>query len=73
MTGARFNVFGRIFLVHREGAQWQAYVVGADGKRAPAGFVIPDFVEDGELEQFLFDLFHESAVPGNGDVRRVGE
>jgi hypothetical protein len=23
------------------------------------------------MEQFLFDLFHESAAPGNGDVRRI--
>jgi len=23
------------------------------------------------MEQYLFDLFHESATPGNGDVRRM--
>ena len=71
MSGLRFNVFGRIFLVRREGNHWQAYAVGSDGKRSPAGFVIPDFIEDEELEQYLFDLFHESAAPGNGDVRRM--
>jgi hypothetical protein len=37
----------------------------------PAGFVIPDFIDEAELEQYLFDLFHESATPGNGDVRRI--
>ena len=71
MDGPRFNVFGRVFLVRREGNCWQAYALGADGKRSPADFVIPDFVEDSELEQYLFDLFHESATPGNGDVRRL--
>ena len=71
MSEHRFNVFGRIFLVRREGALWQAYALGADGKRSPAGFVVPDFVEAAELEQFLYDLFHESATPGNGDVRRL--
>ena len=71
MTAARFNVFGRIFLIRREEGIWQAYAVGSDGKRAPAGFVVPDFIEDAELEQYLFDLFHESATPGNGDVRRL--
>ena len=71
MDGPRFNVFGRIFLIRREGSLWQAYAVGADGKRSPAGFVVPDFIEDAELEQYLFDLFHESAAPGNGDVRRL--
>ena len=29
----RFNVFGRIVEVRREGALWQSYRVGADGKR----------------------------------------
>ena len=54
-----------------EGALWQAYRVGADGKRTPSGFVIPDFVEEHELAQFLEDLFHESASPHNGDVHRI--
>lgn len=71
MNGQRFNVFGRIFLIRREGALWQAYAVGTDGKRAPAGFVVPAFVEDSEIEQYLYDLFHESATPTNGDVRRI--
>ncbi len=41
----RFNVFGRIVDVRREGALWQACRVGADGKRTASGFVIPDFVK----------------------------
>nr|WP_227820549.1 hypothetical protein [Ramlibacter tataouinensis] len=60
-----------MFLIRRSGGLWEAYALGADGKRTPAGFVIPEFIEDSELEQYLFDLFHESATPGNGDVRRV--
>jgi hypothetical protein len=71
MDGYRFNVFGNIVLIRREGDLWQAWAVGADGKRAPAGFVVPDFIEAGELEQFLFDFFHERATPRNGDVRRI--
>jgi hypothetical protein len=71
MNGPRFNVFGRLFLIQREGDLWQAYALGADGKRSPAGFVVPEFVEDSELEQYLYDLFHESAIPGNGDVWRL--
>ena len=69
----RYNVFGRILIIEREGAAWQAYAVGADGKRGPAGFVVPDFVEENEIAQYLFDLFHESATPGKGDVRRIGD
>lgn len=71
MDGHRFNVFGRVVLVRREAALWQAYDVGVEGKRTPAGFVVPDFIEEAELEQYLFDLFHESATPDNGDVRRL--
>jgi hypothetical protein len=71
MNAIRFNIFGRIFAIQREGATWQAYAVGSDGKRSPAAFVVPDFVEEDELEQYLFDLFHESATPTNGDVRRI--
>jgi hypothetical protein len=71
MGGLRFNVFGRLFLIRREGDLWQAYALGADGKHSRAGFVVPDFVEEGELEQYLYDLFHESATPGSGDVRRL--
>ena len=72
MEPLRFSVFGRIVVVQREAGLWQAYAVGADGKRSPAGFVIPDFIDEEEMAQYLFDLFHESATPGNGDVRRIG-
>lgn len=69
----RYNVFGRIVIIQREGAAWQVYAVGADGKRAPAPFVVPDFLQEDEIEQYLFDLFHENATPGKGDVRRIGD
>lgn len=69
---ARFRVFGRLFHIRREGGRWQAYAVGDDGKRMPANFVVPDFIELDELAQYLFDLFHESATPGGGGVERVG-
>lgn len=72
MESQRFNVFGHIYVIRREAGRWQADAIGADGKRSPAGFVIPDFIGDDELEQYLFDLFHESAAPGKGDVRRIG-
>lgn len=71
MTVRRFNVFGRLFDIERRGAQWSVRAVGADGKRAPADFVIPDFVADEELAQFLFDLFHEQAAFRQGGVQEV--
>lgn len=71
MTSQRFNVFGSIFDIERRGEQWSVLAVGNDGKRAPAGFVVPEFVKDEELEQFLFDLFHEQAAYKKGGVFRV--
>jgi hypothetical protein len=71
MDAIRFNVFGRLYLIRREADLWQAYALGQDGKRSPANFVVPEFVEASELEQYLYDLFHESATPTNGDVRRL--
>jgi hypothetical protein len=71
MSIHRFNVFGRIVALERSSDVWQAYAIGIDGKRGPASFVVPEFVEEEELEQFLFDLFHEHATPSNGDVQRI--
>ena len=70
----RFNVFGRIFAIQRKGEQWQAYAVGAEGKRSPAGFVVPEFIAEHELTQYLADLFHESAtVVGATSCAPVGQ
>ena len=67
----RFNVFGRIFAIAGEpGRGWSAFAL-ADGKRVPAGFIVPAFLLEDELCQYLADLFHESATPTNGDVIRL--
>ncbi|MGM9481669.1 DUF7661 family protein [Roseateles sp. NT4] len=71
MPAQRFNVFGRLFDIERRGEQWSVLYVGNDGKRAPAGFVIPEFVAEEELEQFLFDLFHEQAAYKKGGISRL--
>ena len=71
MRAPLFNVFGRIVQVERAADGWRTWAIGNDGKRAPGGFVVPDFIAEPELEQYLFDLFHENATPGKGDVRRI--
>lgn len=71
MPAQRFNVYGRVFDIERSADRWLVLAVGNDGKRAPAGFVIPEFVADAELEQFLFDLFHEQAGYKKGGIFRV--
>lgn len=71
MERLRFNVYGRIYAIVREGARWQAYDEGSEGKRRPAGFVVPDFIAEDEIAQFLADLFHENAMPHHGEVFRI--
>lgn len=71
MPSLRFNVFGNLFDIERTAGRWSVLAVGHDGKRAPAHFVIPEFVADEELEQFLFDLFHEQAAYKQGGIVRV--
>jgi hypothetical protein len=67
----RFNVFGRIYSIERLGGRWMVLLHGTDGKRAPADFVVPEFIPEDELAQYLYDLFHESATPTNGEVHRL--
>lgn len=67
----RFNVFGTLVGIERSGPHWKAYYLGTEGKRRPADFVIPEFVVEAELAQYLADLFHESARPGHSEVRAL--
>jgi hypothetical protein len=71
MPAIKFNVFGRLVQVEHTAEGWRSYYPGADGKRRPASFIIPDFIEEAELVQYLGDLFHESASPGNPEVLRL--
>ena len=71
MRVLRFNVFGTFVSIEATASGWQAYLLGPDGKRRPADFVVPDFIPEEGLGQYLADLFHEAATPTNGDVKRV--
>jgi len=71
MSELRFAIYGNRLAVARRGDRWCAFWLGPDGKRRPAEFVIPDFVDENEMCQYLADLFHESATSSNGDVLRI--
>jgi hypothetical protein len=74
MDEYRFDVFGMRVAIRATGTpspRWAAFLLGAEGKRRPGGFVVPDFVEPGELRQYLADLFHESAKRSNDQVRPI--
>ena len=65
MAEYRCNVFGVLIAICGEPGAWSAFQLGSDGKRRPAGFVVPGFLEREELCQYLADLLHESATPTN--------
>jgi hypothetical protein len=48
-----------------------SFSLASEGKRVPAEFVVPDFLSEEELCQYLADLFHEAATPSNGDVFQI--
>jgi mannose-6-phosphate isomerase-like protein (cupin superfamily) len=70
-TQHRFDVFGKIMIVDRTESGWRLRVQGSDGKWGPANVVIPEFVPEHELAQYLDDVFHESATPGRPCVLRL--
>ena len=72
MKSFKFDVFGRRVLVAKTQEGWSAFYLGAEGKRRPAhDLVVPDFVTEAGLEQYLADLCHEWATERHPEVRRL--
>jgi hypothetical protein len=67
----RFNVFGRLVVITGSPGNWSAFLLGSDGKRRKADFVVPGALCESELCQYLSDLFHESASPTQPTVTRI--
>ena len=68
MKEVRFNIFGALIAVVGSQGRWRAFYLGADGKRRPADFVVPDDVSEEELCEYLADLYHENATPRNSNA-----
>jgi hypothetical protein len=68
MSEFRFNVFGTLVAVVGAPGGWQAFYLGAEGKRRPADFIVPANVASEDLLEYLADLFHENATPRNSAV-----
>src|SRR5262245_6427735 len=71
MPQYRFNVFGRLVVIKGAPGNWSAFMLGTDGKRRKADFVVPGSLGEGELCQYLSDLFHESASSTQRVVTRL--
>lgn len=67
----RFDVFGTVMSAERSAGGWRLFVHGADGKRRPADAAVPPSVAEEDLQQYLDDLFHESATPAKPCVKRL--
>jgi hypothetical protein len=71
MREIHFNVFGRLVAIGGTSGHWSAFILGSDGKRRPAEFIVPNFLAEEELGRYLADLFHESATPSNHEVFQI--
>ena len=68
----RFNVFGKLVVIKGAPGNWSAFLLGPDGKRRKADFVVPGTLAEDQLCQYLSDLFHENATSTQPSVTRIG-
>ena len=72
MNSIKISVYGKLVTVEKTDRGWAVFYPGADGKRRSAqDIVIPDFVEESGLENYLSDLCHEWATEKYPSVRRL--
>jgi hypothetical protein len=71
MAQYRFNVFGRLVVITGTPGDWSAFLLGTDGKRRKADFVVPASLSEDDLCRYLSDLFHESATSTQPSVTRL--
>lgn len=69
----RFSIFGMQIAVVGACGRWSAFLLGNDGKRRPADFIVPNELAEDELCGYLADLMHESATPSNSEAYRIQE
>lgn len=68
----KFNVFGKEVLAVKENEKWVLFYLGPDGKRRPAtDLIVPSFLNESEIGNFLNDLCHEWATDRHPEVYRV--
>ncbi len=72
MNPIKIKVYGVLVIVEKTDSGWAVFYPGADGRRRSAGdIIIPDFVEESELENYLSDLCHEWATDRHPSVHRL--
>jgi hypothetical protein len=71
MKELKFNIFGMLIGVTGSQGAWCVFLLGSDGKRRPADFIVPDDVAEDALCEYLADLFHENATPRNNKAEPI--
>lgn len=68
----KFDVFGRIYAVQRQGTEWHLFLESGTGKRVrDYDVAIPSELNESELEEYLDDMFHEHASETHPSVIRL--
>jgi hypothetical protein len=68
----KFDVFGRLMQAERTTTGWQLFYLGHEGKRRPAtDLVVPEFISEAGLAQYLADILHELASTKHPTVKRL--
>ena len=72
MNSIKFDVFGRDVLIVESDDGWEAFYLGAEGKKRLAkDITVPSNISETEMTQYLDDLCHEWATDRNKSVKRV--
>lgn len=67
----KYDVYGRKIEVIKSGEQWKVYILGPEGKKRIAEDIfIPSIIKKEHIEDYLEDLLHEWATPGESKSYR---
>lgn len=72
MSQIKYNVYGRIILTQKSEKGWNLYYLGDEGKMRPAAdLMVPSFIEENELEEYLSDICHEWVTDKHPEFFRI--
>lgn len=71
MKAFRFNILDSLIAITGSDGAWRAFYLGADGKRRPAGFVVPNGGAEDMLCEYLADPHHENSTPRNSNSVQI--
>lgn len=68
----KFNAYGNKIEVVKSSDNWVIFYLGNEGKKRTAhDILIPPEVKEEEIKNYLEDLLHEWARPGNNTIEQI--